>query len=120
MLSVGDAMGMCPFNVGTDHHTERDGPIKSFPRCVPTATASERNDTTGAPQASASTQGPPWLRSSVSRACAGGAPSRQRSERGGGSYFARPSFSTSAFSRAKVSWANFWYCALLMYMGTMS
>lgn len=135
MLSEEDAMEICPFNVCTDHHTERGGPIKSPPvradrhgnlRHGPTA--SERNDTTGAPQASAPAQGPPWLRSSVSLACAGGVPlpQAQRSERkrrsrsGGESYFARPSFSTSAFSRAKVSAANFWYCALLMYMGTMS
>src|SRR5688572_12036940 len=33
---------------------------------------------------------------------------------------ARPSFSTSAFSRVKVSCANFLYAAVLMYMGTMS
>ena len=33
---------------------------------------------------------------------------------------ASPSFSTSAFSFTKVSCANFWYWALLMYMGTMS
>jgi hypothetical protein len=33
---------------------------------------------------------------------------------------ANPSFSTSAFSFTNVSCANFWYCALLMYMGTMS
>ena len=33
---------------------------------------------------------------------------------------ASPSFSTSAFSRTKVSCANFLYADVLMYMGTMS
>lgn len=33
---------------------------------------------------------------------------------------ARPNFSTSAFSRVKVSCANFLYSDVLMYMGTMS
>ena len=33
---------------------------------------------------------------------------------------AKPSFSTSAFSRVKVSCANFLYADVLMYMGTMS